>query len=152
MQRYYFDESGGEIPECPECMKGPEYHTRQSGISDSSPSSEPVPSAGEISGRSDEGEEHVPEVTSTGRDSSQLSEIATLQEFLSYHGLDPYLSVDEYVPVPTENMVDIFCRCKGCGEPDRLSPLYWIPGRPYNQVCQKHYDEMKNLNEKETKL
>ncbi|MDX8551565.1 hypothetical protein KHC33_07070 [Methanospirillum sp. J.3.6.1-F.2.7.3] len=152
MQRYYFDESGGEIPECPECMKGPEYHTRQSGISDSSSSSEPVLSAGEISGRSDEGAVDVPEDTSAGRDSSIQSEITTLQEFLSYHGLDPDLSVDEYVPVPTEHMVDLFCRCKGCGEPDRLSQLYWIPGRPYNQVCQKHYDEMKNLNEKEKKL
>ena len=44
-QRYYFCEDGGtNIPECPSCLKGPEFNTIQTGISTTQPDSLPVPS------------------------------------------------------------------------------------------------------------
>lgn len=50
MQRYYYDESGEEFFECPECLRGPEYQTRQSGFADNRFNSESCKSTEEISG------------------------------------------------------------------------------------------------------
>ena len=135
MQRYYFDESGGEIPECPECLRGPEYHSRQSGISNT--------------GMSPDGTDNTILQTDKQLNESSRPALATLPEWLSYHGFDPELPVEKYATIPKESRIDLFCRCKMCTKPDRMLPLYWIPERPYNQICQIHYNEMKALCEKE---
>jgi len=149
MQRYYFDEFGGEIPQCPECLKGPEYDTCQSGIFDIESYSDSVDLIDGISRLSKPSAGSVVEDIPAESITPVKSDFTSFQEFVTHHGLNPELTVDEYTLIPKENRDDIFCRCKGCGDPDRSTPVFWIPGRPYNQVCQKHYDEMKNLSDKE---
>lgn len=150
MQRYYFDEEGGEIPECPACLKGPLYDSEQAGLSVGVSSSDLWVSAGGQSVLSESGPELTNGVVPVG--GSIAPEYETLRDFFVYHGMDQGLSVGEYEPIPEGRRADLYCRCRGCRDPDRSNPRFWIPGRPYNQVCQRHYDEMKSLNAKENEV
>lgn len=149
MQRYYYDESGGEIPECPVCLRGPEYLARQSGITDIQSSADCLGSNGDMSGQIAE-KTLVPPAMETTSVKEHI--FTTFQEFAAYHGMSPDLPVHTYVPIPDEDQSELYCRCKGCTASTRVSPMYWIPDRPYNQICQKHMDEMKYLYEKENPL
>lgn len=148
MQRYYYDESGGEIPDCPECLRGPEYQvlqTEMAGIESFN-----KPNGGDAQRFSQPGDGLVqPAHEDTSR---ALSEFTIFQEFAVYHGMSPDLPVHAYVPIPDEDRTELYCRCKGCTASTRSSAMFWIPDRPYNQVCQKHLDEMKYLYEKENPL
>jgi len=148
MQRYYYDESGGEIPDCPECLRGPEYQvlqTEMAGIE-----SFTKPTGGDAQRFSKPGDGLVqPAHENTSR---ALSDFTIFQEFAVYHGMSPDLPVHAYVPIPDEDRTELYCRCKGCTASTRSSAMFWIPDRPYNQVCQKHLDEMKYLYEKENPL
>jgi len=133
VQRYYIPEDGEEILMCPECLKGPEYGTRQQLFPDSGALSSSVLSNEGL------GEE-------TADEKAMEPSFGSLQEWLSYHGFDQALPVEQYVLISHEDRAGLFCRCKGCQEPGRSRPMYGILERPYNQICQKHYDEMKGLS------
>lgn len=159
-QRYYFSEDGGEVPDCPECLKGPEFNTIQVGISvtDESPGAvfEGSGTIGTIGTQEEERDlngTHVPGVplpVETPQEENCFSEPVptTLHEWLIHYGFSCDFPVDQYVIIPKENRTGLFCFCNGCKEPDRSLPLYWIPGR-YHQICQNHYNEMRALCEKE---
>ncbi|PWR71852.1 hypothetical protein ACKUB1_14330 [Methanospirillum stamsii] len=149
MQRYYYDESGGEIPECPECLRGPEYKNLQSEITNIESFTDQVCLDDKVSCRST-GHHSGGLIPETASD--KKVGFTTFREFAAYHGLEPDLPVQEYVPVPKECGSDLHCRCRGCRESNTSSQILWIPDRPYNQVCLKHLNEMKNLYEKENVL
>jgi len=148
MQRYYYDESGGTIPECPECLRGSEYQVLQAEITGIESFTGPNGCDAEKTCHpGDVMVQPVHEATSPNR-----SEFPTFLEFAAFHGMSPDLPVHAYVPIPDEDRTELYCRCKGCTVSNRSSPMYWIPDRPYNQVCQKHLDEMKYLYEMENQL
>ncbi len=145
MQRYYYDESGAKVPECPECLRGSEYQVLQEGVPSIESFSEPAGRDPTRDGQPVDGSAEQDHETAP----PDRSAFATFYEFAAFHGISPDLPVHAYVPYPDADRTELFCRCKGCTASSRSSVLYWIPDRPYNQICQNHMDEMKYLYTKE---
>lgn len=145
MQRYYYDESGGAILECPECLRGENYEVPEAEIT----GIESFMTGSDAQGSGKPGDVLVQPAYETI--SLNQSEFTTFLEFAAFHGMSPDLPVPSYVPIPDKDRTELYCRCKGCTASTRSTAMFWIPDRPYNQVCQKHLDEMRYLYEKENK-
>ncbi|HWQ65360.1 MAG TPA: hypothetical protein VN372_00660 [Methanospirillum sp.] len=148
IQRYYLSEANENELLCPDCLKGPEYNTRQNGLSDSVTECDPHPNEsgnGQVTEPDDPDLDgtRVPDVPHTG------DTPYTLQEWLNFHGMSEE-TIPEYFSL-ISNLNDLKghkCHCRGCNEPQRSNPIFWNKKGPKYaraRICQLHYNEMKAL-------
>lgn len=177
VQRYYYNEEGGNPPDCPECLRGPEYNTRQAAISN--PASISEVSSGSVTSvttvTKPDGEinpvTYVTDVThylNTPIDEIEpdpdlpvtlVTNVTfpvetpheNFHDWLNYHQIPEDITPDQYTLMPESQRADVSCKCRGCGKPGRDYELYYIPARLYQQICADCLNEFKALYEEENR-
>jgi hypothetical protein len=157
-QRYYFNDGGGDIPECPDCLRGMEYITKQTDLSEGGSSPGSVPSTSGTCGTcgtdtnqlddgSDQNGTHVPDVPLP-----MYTPHENFHDWLAFHQIPDDITPDRYTLMPESHRAGVRCKCRGCGKPGENHELYYIPARQYQQICVDCLREFQELYEKETKL
>ncbi|WP_319578889.1 hypothetical protein [uncultured Methanospirillum sp.] len=174
-QRYYLIDTEGNLPPCPDCLRGPEYNTRQNDLSDTDAAVQSSSSESNNGLPSDQNGTHVPDVPHTGdtrqsfhdsrkgedqEDSDHSGTLVpvvphtgdrppTYQKWITYHGLPKDTIPSDFSQIQnTSELHGQKCHCKGCLDPERSNPIFWntkLPEYARSRICLVHYNEMMAL-------